>query len=255
MPITQGALPAGFRCEAHTKLASTNDAAMSRARAGDPGHLWITAQEQTAGRGRLGRKWVSRPGNLFASLLLIDPCPMQAAPKLGFVAGVALANALRKFAGARVKLKWPNDAVVEGAKLSGLLLEATQVDGHLACVIGIGINCAHHPDDLPYAATDLAALGVGASTDEVFIALAQELALALSRFDEGRGFATIRQEWLAHAARLGDIIRVSGSQMREGRFTGLDEEGRLLLQTTNGLEVIEAGDVFLGQSAHNRQDH
>ena len=117
------------------------------------------------------------------------------------------------------------------------------------------INCAHHPDDLPYAATDLAALGVGASTDEVFIALAQELALALSRFDEGRGFATIRQEWLAHAAGLGDIIRVSGSQMREGRFTGLDEEGRLLLQTTNGLEVIEAGDVFLGQSAHNRQDH
>lgn len=255
MTITPDALPPGFRFEAHTRLASTNDEAMSRARAGDPGHLWITAQEQTAGRGRLGRNWVSRPGNLFASLLLIDPCPMQAAPKLGFVAGVALANALRKFAGARVKLKWPNDAVVEGAKLSGLLLEATQVDGHLACVIGIGINCAHHPDDLPYAATDLATLGVSVSAETVFAALAQELGDALARFDEGRGFAAIRQEWLGLAAGIGDTIRVSGKEMREGRFKGLDEEGRLLLQTVQGLEVIEAGDVFLGQSAHNLQDH
>ncbi len=255
MTITQDALPQGFRWEAHSKLASTNDEAMSRARAGDPGHLWITAQEQTAGRGRLGRSWISHPGNLFASLLLIDPCPAQAAPKLGFVAGLAVAKTLRKFAGARVQLKWPNDAVVEGAKLSGLLLEATQVEGHLACVIGIGINCTHHPDDLPYAATDLAALGVSASANAVFATLAQELAQALSCFDEGRGFATIRQGWLGVAAGLGDMIRVSGVQMREGRFKGLDEEGHLLLQTDQGLYVIEAGDVFLGQSARNLQEH
>lgn len=255
MTITQGSLPPGYRWEAHTKLASTNDEAMSRAKAGDPGHLWITADEQSAGRGRLGRTWVSRPGNLFASLLLSDPCPMQAAPKLGFVAGVAVANALSKFVGPRIKLKWPNDAVIDGAKLSGLLLEATQINGHLACVIGIGINCAHHPDDLPYAATDLATLGVSANANQVFLALAQELALALSRFDEGRGFAQIRQDWLAHAAGLGDTITVSGRDMRQGLFKGLDDEGRLLLQTAQGLDVIEAGDVFLGQSARNLQDH
>jgi BirA family biotin operon repressor/biotin-[acetyl-CoA-carboxylase] ligase len=244
---TQGTLPPGYRWEAHSKLASTNDEAMSRARAGDPGNLWITADEQSAGRGRLGRAWVSRRGNLFASLLLIDPCPMQAAPKLGFVAGLAVANALSIFLGTRVKLKWPNDAVIDGAKLSGLLLEATQINGRLACVIGIGVNCAHHPDDLPYAATDLATLGVHASAQQVFVTLAQELALALSRFDEGRGFAQVRQDWLAHAAGLGDT--------RQGLFKGLDDEGRLLLQTAQGLDVIEAGDVFLGQSARNLQDH
>jgi BirA family biotin operon repressor/biotin-[acetyl-CoA-carboxylase] ligase len=177
------------------------------------------------------------------------------APKLGFVAGVAVVSALRKFLGKRVQLKWPNDAVVEGAKLSGLLLEATQVQGHLACVIGVGINCAHHPDDIAYAATDLASLGVSADAHEVFVELARELALTLTRFDEGRGFAQIRQDWLGAAAGLGATIRVSGQSLREGLFKGLDDEGRLMLQTSQGLEVIEAGDVFLGAGARNLQDH
>jgi BirA family biotin operon repressor/biotin-[acetyl-CoA-carboxylase] ligase len=237
-------------------LGSTNDEAMARARSGDPGQLWITAQEQTSGKGRLGRQWVSAPGNLYASLLLIDPVPPVFAPRLGFVAGLALARTLAPLLGDAVRLKWPNDAVVEGAKIAGILLEATQTsDGCLACVIGIGINCAHHPQDLPYAATDLASLGISTCAEDVFATLAHELALVLEIFDEGRGFAAIRSAWLGHAAGLGESIRVlRAGQSLEGLFNGLDVNGRLLLQTQEGLQTIDAGDVFLGPSARNPQD-
>ncbi len=237
-------------------LGSTNDEAMARARSGDPGHLWITAQEQTSGKGRLGRQWVSAPGNLYASLLLIDPAPPAFAPRLGFVAGLALARTLAPLLGDAVRLKWPNDAVVEGAKIAGILLEATQTsDARLACVIGIGINCAHHPRDLPYAATDLASLGISTRAEDVFASLARELALVLEIFDEGRGFGAIRAAWLGYAAGLGEPIRVlRAGQSLEGLFNGLDANGRLLLQTQEGLQTIDAGDVFLGPSARNPQD-
>ena len=170
--LSPEALSTGFGLRQYASLDSTNDAAMRAARAGEAGPLWIVAGEQTGGRGRLGRAWASPPGNLYASLLLLDPAPGAHCAELGFVAGVALARAARDLAGGdeRLRLKWPNDLMFGDAKLSGLLLESTRLlDGRLACVIGWGVNCQSHPARLAYPVTDLtAALDRTVTADEVF---------------------------------------------------------------------------------------
>ena len=239
----------GFRLEAFDSLASTNDEAMSRARGGDAGKLWITAGQQSGGKGRLGRTWVSPAGNLYASLLILDAAPAEKAPELGFVAGVALAGSLTRLVGPRLRLKWPNDAVVDGAKLAGILLEATQTRwGGLACVIGIGVNCASHPADLPYPATDLTALGCPIGPADLLEMLSGEFAGWLDRWDGGRGFGLVRTAWLSFAAGMGEAAEVAlGAERLAGTLRGLDERGRLLLDTSAGQRVIDAGDVFLAR--------
>ena len=230
---------------------STNDAAMAHARAGGAGNTWFVANEQTQGRGRHGRNWASPAGNLYASLLLIDACPLAHAPKLGFVAGVALAHAVRDCLGSdmpAIELKWPNDLVCEGAKLSGLLLEGCRLDdGRSATVIGFGVNCESHPEGLPYRATSLAALGArDAKPRIVHEALSREMARWLAVFARGAGFAAIRAAWLVRAAGVGSTIRVgAGADMLEGRFETIDDGGRLMLATRDGIMPIAAGDVFL----------
>ena len=247
MQLADPAAQRGFRLETFESLASTNDEAMNRARAGDPGRLWITAARQTGGKGRLGRTWVSPEGNLYASLLLLNPAPAERAPELGFVAGVALACTLTRLLGSQLRLKWPNDAIVNGAKIAGILLEATQTrNGALACVIGIGVNCASHPGDLAYAATDLRALGTQIEPRVLLQGLAEEFAGWLDRWDEGRGFGLIRTAWLSFAAGIGEPAEVTiGAQRLKGTLRGLDERGRLLLDTDMGQRIIDAGDVFL----------
>ncbi len=240
------------RVEWLASIDSTNGEAMARARAGERQPLWLAAREQTSGRGRQGRVWASPSGNLAASLLLLDPASMAMAPQLGFVAGVALAEAVASFCpGQSVpKLKWPNDLVHEGAKISGLLLEASQLaDGRMACVIGFGVNIAAHPQNLPYAASSLAALGAQVTAELLLGRLVSEMALWLDRWQAGAGFAAIRAAWLGHAAGLGENIRVaSGVRTLNGIFRGIDAAGQLILETQAGLESIAAGDVFLAPS-------
>ena len=246
MQLAAEARARGYRIESYNALASTNDEAMRRGREGDPGKLWITASEQSAGRGRLGRSWVSPRGNLHASLLLIDPASAQHLPQFGFVCGVAIAQALSEIAGDRIRLKWPNDALLDGAKLSGILLEAAQVQGLSLCVAGIGINCVAHPEGLPYPATDLQESGFAVDAAQVFEALSRNLTLWLERWDRGRDFAAVRSAWLAHAAGLGEQIEVATPRGRvKGLFRTLDAQGRLELETPEGRTAIEAGDVFL----------
>ena len=222
---------------------------MRRARAGEAGPLWIAAREQTKGRGRQGRAWMSPQGNLAASLLLIDPAPIALAPQLGFVAGVALARTVRGLglAAQGAQLKWPNDLVVQGAKLSGLLLEAAQLpDGRLACVIGFGVNIGVHPEGLPYPATSLAEMGVEIEAQALLMALSENMALWLERWQGGSDFGRIRTAWLEHAAGRDKKIRiVSAGRELEGIFRGIDASGQLMLETGNGREAIAAGDVFL----------
>ncbi len=236
--------------ERFATLGSTNDEALARARAGEAGPLIIVAESQTGGRGRHGRVWASPPGNLYASVLLSDPCAIAVAPQLGFVAGVALAGTLRDVLGgdARLQLKWPNDALFAGAKLAGLLLESTTTPaGHLACVIGFGVNCRSHPENLLYPATDLtAAAGRPVDPDMILAPLASALVAQLRGWDRGAGFAAVRAAWLAFAAGLGDTIRVqSSSRTVTGCFSGIDPTGRLLVETAEGSVAIDAGDVFL----------
>jgi BirA family biotin operon repressor/biotin-[acetyl-CoA-carboxylase] ligase len=238
------------RVEWLASIDSTNDEAMRRAQDGARQALWIAARAQTKGRGRQGRVWQSPPGNLAASLLLIDPAPMALAPQLGFVTGVALAQAMRDLlpVGVSAQMKWPNDLVVGGAKLSGLLLEARQLsDGHMACVIGIGLNVESHPADLPYAATSLRELGCEARAELALERIHAHMSVWISRWQRGENFAAIREAWMGHAAALDGRVEVLTSGVtRTGIFRGLDATGQMILETEAGRDVIAAGDVFLG---------
>lgn len=237
----------------HDRLASTNDEAMTRARSGDAGRLWVVANAQTEGRGRNGRVWSSPPGNLYASLLLIDPAPPNRAAELGFVAGVALIHALREILcdNRRLAIKWPNDILYDGAKLCGILLESANLpDGRFACVAGIGVNCSSHPQDTPYKATDLALIaGQPIAPAKVFEKFSETMAHWLDAWaGEGKGFEIIRAEWLSAAAGLGTQISVKRpSQTVEGVFLTIDATGRLILEHSGGQVAVEAGDVFLAQ--------
>ncbi len=234
---------------AHGRLGSTNDEALDRARAGDFGRLWITAASQTGGRGRNGRNWTSEPGNLFASLLLIDPAPPRRAAELGFVASVALAHALRAVLDGdpALKIKWPNDILYNGAKLAGILLESTPLPQGLACVAGFGVNCSSHPNDTLYRATDLSEVAAReVAADAVFEALSKEMARWLGVWSQDAGFEAIRAEWLTLAAGVGGPIKVSRpNEALEGVFKTIDATGRLILQREAGETAIDAGDVFL----------
>ena len=241
----------GHSVEFIETVGSTNTEAMARLRAGVAGPLWIVGGEQTAGRGRLGRVWTSPRGNLYASLALRDPCPPERAPELGFVAGVALAAATRAMVGPvpGLGLKWPNDLMASGAKLSGMLLEATRLpSGAFAAVIGIGVNCRSHPQGLAYPTTDLEALQPGAGDPAgLFAHLSDEMARTLSLWARGAGFGALREQWLGAALGLGGPIRVAlGQRTVEGVFETIDPHGRLVVLTANGSVSIDAGDVLLG---------
>ncbi len=243
--------------EHHLRLGSTNDEALRRAREGAMGPLFIIADEQFAGRGRHGKVWQAPLGNLNISLLLINAAPVAQLPELGFVAGVAVHGAIcdllqNAALSAALKIKWPNDIVHDGAKLSGLMLEAHQLQsGVHACIIGIGINCRASPEALPYAATHLSALaGRAIASGDVAKHLMAALGRELAIYASGTGFAGIRQRWLARAAGLGTTVSLdTGAARRTGLFQTIDMHGRLVLMI-DGLEArFDAGDVFLNPSA------
>jgi BirA family biotin operon repressor/biotin-[acetyl-CoA-carboxylase] ligase len=241
----------GVRLLELAEVDSTNEEAKRLIAAGEGGPLWIVALRQTRGRGRLGRSWISEPGNLYASFILSNFGATSLAPQLGFVAGVAALAAARDASGAgdRLALKWPNDLLLDGAKAGGILLEGVTIaDGALAAVIGVGVNCATAPENLAYEAKALAALGVRApDAATLFSRLTDHFIEALDLWREGEGFAHIRERWLAGAAGLGGPIRVTlaRGETLEGRFETIDAGGRLVLATSIGQRIIDAGDVFL----------
>jgi BirA family transcriptional regulator, biotin operon repressor / biotin---[acetyl-CoA-carboxylase] ligase len=202
---------------------------------------------QSAGRGRRGRAWTSRPGNLYATLLLSDPSLPVLAPQLSFVAALALHDAVVGIAAAirpRLELKWPNDMLCNGAKLAGILVEGEGTP--LSVAIGVGVNCTAHPDGTDYPATDFAAEGVTITPASLFRALSAAMVQRLWQWKRGERFATIRADWLKRAGGLGRELRVHLAE-REliGRFEALDATGQLLLRLPDGrIEAITAGDIF-----------
>jgi len=255
MRLGPDAAARGYRFDYLDSVGSTNAVALMRAREqGERGPLWVVGGEQTAGRGRMGRVWTSPRGNLYATLLLTDPCPIEKAPELGFVAGVALAEAAKVILGPResLGLKWPNDLLYDGAKLSGMLLEATRLQsGVLAAVVGIGVNCCSHPDLPNYATTDLETIRQGAGEPAaLFAALSDAMARALETWARGTSFEAIRQQWLAACLGRGGPIRVAlAERVIEGVFDTIDPHGRLIVLTPDGPTSIDAGDVLLGPVA------
>jgi BirA family biotin operon repressor/biotin-[acetyl-CoA-carboxylase] ligase len=251
---------AGYRLTAFDQTGSTNVEAMLSARAGERGPMWFVTAEQTAGRGRRLRPWVAPRGNLASSILeVIDVAPALAAT-LGFAAGLALEQALRKLSieaalrmagsdGLNFSLKWPNDVLAGRSKLAGILLEAeAMVGGGLAVVVGIGTNVVAAPEGTPTPATSLKALGIDISAEELFAALSDGWAEFREVWDDGRGFGEIRRLWLERAAGLGQAVAIkSGSTLIEGTFDTIDEQGCMIVRTSDGnLVPITAGDVYFG---------
>jgi BirA family biotin operon repressor/biotin-[acetyl-CoA-carboxylase] ligase len=268
------AIAAGYRLEAHDSVGSTNAIALERAGAGDPGKLWVASRKQESGRGRRGRVWATPDGNLAATLLLVEPYELKLAATLGFVAGLALADALdavvpnRRIAiatdgggagrgqgrapgGDRFELKWPNDVLAEGSKLAGILLESSLLPGNRAALaIGIGVNVVAHPDDVPYPATSLKALGFAGAAEALFVALSDAWSQNIGIWAGGGGLTEVRRRWLSRAAGLGSevAVRVDGNVVR-GVFETIDDDCRFVIRTGGELVKIAAGDVHFGAVA------
>src|SRR5262245_23302552 len=249
MRLGPRATASGVRLVAHEMLGSTNAEALSLARRGERGPLWVTADRQSAGRGRRARAWISEPGNLYASLLLTASVPVGHRPELSFVAALAVYDAVAAVAGhiePLLTIKWPNDLLLAGAKFAGILLEGESGETG-ALVVGIGINCANHPGGTEYPATDLAAAGAPVSPATLFAALSAKMLERIAQWNAGEGFSGIRADWLARAAGIGEAVRVRLAD-REivGRLEALDPTGGLVLRLPDGAATtIAAGDVFL----------
>jgi BirA family transcriptional regulator, biotin operon repressor / biotin---[acetyl-CoA-carboxylase] ligase len=241
-----------FRHEALAEVGSTNTECLERARKGALSGLWITAGRQTVGRGRRGRAWFSEPGNLYASLLLIDPAPMDRLGSLPLAVAVAVQDAVSRIMpldAPDVLIKWPNDILVDRRKVCGILIEGeTLPDGRHGLVIGIGINVAVAPDAPLYPVATLRDFGASASPEDLFAHLFQSMAETLSLWDRGRGIAAVMERWKEVAGGIGENITVNlPDRSISGRFAGIDDTGLLKLETDDGgTRVIAAGDVFFG---------
>lgn len=243
-----------FRHIALDDVGSTNTACFDEARAGDPGRLWITARRQLGGRGRRGRAWVSEAGNLYASLLLVDPAPQAALAALPLVVALALHRAISAempFADDRIRIKWPNDILVDGCKVSGILIEAESLpDGRNAVVIGCGVNIAHKPENPLYPATSLSEAGASTSPDALFARLMVEMAHALDVWQAGAGIDAIVSRWKELVHGIGQPITVNlPDRSLSGIFAGIERDGLLTLRLDGGETLrIASGDVFFSRT-------
>lgn len=237
--------PIGHEVRWFDSLPSTNDVARREAEAGVTEGLVIVADQQTAGRGRLGRAWASPPGGLWCSVVLRPRVSATQAPLIGFAASLATAAAIQEITDLPARLKWPNDVLVEGRKVSGVLLEA----GPAWLVAGIGVNVNVAPEALParprYPATSLAAvLGRQVERGRLLRALLRAFDRDYAELHE-RGGAPILSRWRALSDTLGRPVQVAtGTATVEGLAEEVDGAGALIIRTRDGAtRRIVAGDV------------
>ena len=246
-------LPSFFELVALESVDSTNSEVTRRADQGAREGLLVWARRQTDGRGRQGRQWESPDGNLFCSLLLMPEVEPVAATELGFVTGVAVRECVDGLVppGRDVSCKWPNDVLVEGRKIAGVLLEAAALKRSIRVVVGVGINLVSHPERTPYPSSDLQTEGAG-RVDPAYVLV--RLASALLKWRDvwlEQGFGPVRDAWLNHAAGLGETIEVRlPGRTLSGIFRSLDARGTLqLCDDTGQVHTVTAGDVFLAGPA------
>jgi BirA family transcriptional regulator, biotin operon repressor / biotin---[acetyl-CoA-carboxylase] ligase len=216
------------------------------------GPAWFLGLQQTAGRGRRARPWVSPLGNFYATLLLHPTEPPEQVALRSFAAALALRDAFVALTGLPevLKLKWPNDVLLNGGKVAGILLESSSTAQGMHLAVGIGVNLIAAPDASIVEAGAVPPVSLLGETGirvtpEAFL---DALAIAFARWEAifvTQGFAPLRAEWLAHAARLGEVIRArTGDQTREGVFETIDSAGNLLLRMAQGPVAIPAAEVF-----------
>ncbi|WP_336986396.1 biotin--[acetyl-CoA-carboxylase] ligase [Altererythrobacter aquiaggeris] len=230
------------------ETGSTNADLVQRVLDGEPlpeGH-WLVADRQTAGRGRQGRKWTDGCGNLMASCI-INPGPRDPAPSsLSFVVALALYETVRNVLPAPdgLLLKWPNDLLLSGAKLAGILLE--RVNDRV--VAGIGVNLVSAPELADRDTVSLKSVGASVDRDEFARILTGSLQTELDRW-RTYGLGAIMRRWEAAAHPIGTVLTIHepGGGAFDGRFHGLTPDGALRLCLADGtIRAIHAGDVFLG---------
>jgi BirA family biotin operon repressor/biotin-[acetyl-CoA-carboxylase] ligase len=229
---------------------STMAEAARRAASGLAGPTWIMAHEQTTGRGRRGRVWSSEAGNLSATLVYKPEATPAEAARRSFLAAVALFEALAIHVDrTRLSLKWPNDVLLDGGKVAGILLESAGQGPYVDWLaIGVGVNLARAPEGLGDAAFPPIAVadngGPMVDPEEFLTHLADAFATEEGKLD-AFGFERIREDWLRHAARLGEVISArTGSEEITGVFETVDLAGNLMLRTAKGPRAISAADVF-----------
>lgn len=229
-------------------VSSTNDHAKHLARSGYPGGVVVWAHEQTAGRGRQGNTWVSAPGNLFMSMILRPRVNMAQIGQLSLLTGAALANVLEPISPltAKIRLKWPNDLLINDKKAAGILVES-ESHGLLQVpwvVVGVGVNINSAPENA------ISLHDVGVKTHEsghILELLVREIQLLFDQWEQD-GFELIRKSWLQRAYKLGDKITARlPKETVTGTFEGLDRTGALLLTLDDGTRrMISSGEVFSG---------
>jgi BirA family biotin operon repressor/biotin-[acetyl-CoA-carboxylase] ligase len=237
----------GFAVEVVSETGSTSEDLKQRAVAGAPGGIALLARRQTAGRGRLGRQWQSAEGNLHLSLLL-RPAMQRHPGHWSLLAAVALLDALRTClpGEAKLRVKWPNDVLLGGAKLAGILLERG-AEGGLEdrpwLVIGFGVNLASSPDGLDRSTTCIADLAPPPAPD-VFAHLLLDAIHKWRNTYEADGFQTVRAAWLAAGPTPGEaMLAAVGQRGIEGAFHGIDVDGSLLLDGPRGVVTVTSGEV------------
>lgn len=235
-----------WNIEVFDELPSTQTLLKARAEQGAAPGLCIQARAQSAGYGRQGREWIGAGGNLFLSVLLRPSCEALIVPQMALVAGVALGRAVGAYLPGAL-LKWPNDVLIEGRKLAGILLE-TELDGQggvLWLALGVGVNIASSPAE--YAACMEEFLGAPLKPEAVRDAFLSELAEGITLWEE-KGLSPIAQDWLRMAHPLGSHLKIKlGETLLEGYFGGLDGFGNLVLKLENGdTRILSAGEVHFG---------
>lgn len=234
-------VPDGWGVVALASVGSTMDEARRLAAAGAADRTVVRAGEQTGGRGRLGRAWTSPPGNVYATAILRPSVPVARASELSLVVAVAAADAVAAFAG-RVGLKWPNDVLLDGGKVAGILLEAMSEGTALTAVLaGIGINVASAPEIAGRATARVP----GTDADRVFGRLLLTLDARLREWEQG-GLEGVRAAWLARGPALGSPVAVGqGTEVLHGAFDGLETGGALRLRLGDGtLRRIASGEIL-----------
>jgi len=248
MKKRQPELPPGYQLLCYDSIGSTNDEAKHRAHDGAEEGTLVWALEQSAGHGRRGRVWSSPRGNLYISLILRPYCPVGRAAQLGFVAALAVGSALRAILPRieRLAYKWPNDVLLNGRKIAGVLLECEGSEKLSFVVVGVGVNLIASPPGTELPASSVMEEGLGEVMPEVMLEEFAEHFRSWNTRWRADGFAPVRASWLAAAAiARGEPIRVRLDALGLcGRFLDIDHEGNLLLDCAGECRRVAAGEVF-----------
>ncbi|HXI85944.1 MAG TPA: biotin--[acetyl-CoA-carboxylase] ligase [Parvularculaceae bacterium] len=241
-------LSSGARLALYETLDSTNAEARRRAAAGERGPLWIVAIEQIAGYGRRGAPWKQSAGDVAATLLFAPAAPVETLGQLSFVAALAVAETIADLARrARVELKWPNDVLLGGGKIAGILLELIDATAGAPLVaLGVGVNIVSRPEaDYPTARLIDALMGEPSPSPQDVVARLDAAVDQWLRRWRGEGFSPVRSAWLEKAVGLGGeiTVRLPGETI-EGVFRDLDPTGALVLECEGRRRLISAGAVF-----------